>query len=69
MNSFKSVSMQAQSKFINEENVGYTFTLEPRDSFNSSGTLKLVFPPELYVRSGAYLKPISSNMKPGKVTV
>lgn len=40
------------------------------DSFNSSGIIKLYFPNELWVRQGAYLSQVSSNMKVGaKVTV
>jgi hypothetical protein len=65
VNQFRSVAMAASAPYINEENVGFTFTLTPEDSFNSTGTLKLVFPQDLYVRKGAYCKPISSNMRSG----
>jgi hypothetical protein len=65
VNGFVSVAVTADSKYINEENVGFTFTLEPEDSFNSQGIIKLTFPVELSVRLGSYYQPLSSNMKTG----
>lgn len=55
VNGFISVALSVSTPFINEDNVGFKFTLKPEDSFNSTGILKLTFPNELWVSSGAYL--------------
>lgn len=50
---FSDVSLSASNTVINRENVAFTFTFRPEDSFTSDAVLKLIFPPELKLHTFA----------------
>lgn len=59
---FISVALAADNSYINAAGVAYTFTLEPENSFNSQGVLKLTFPDELWLDPNSYIQGTSANI-------
>ena len=66
---FASLTVTATNPVINAQNVGFTFTMVPENSFNSTACVQLLFPTELPVIQGAYIDNVSANMVSGNTVV